>query len=399
MAQAASSLDPGAALVEQATQSVSQTAKSVQESTQAILPTGLKPRQPGVIDLAQVGIAAGVLLLAFALRWLVLVLLARLAPGAARRGREVDAKLLGLARRFSSYVLALAGLFIALSTLALPREPTNWHELAWRLFISIAVGAAALLLYNITDVLVTFLAGPSRSKAALLDRQLLPLLRDILKVMLLVFAIAVLVQAWGYNVTTLLAGVGLGGLAVAFAAQDTIANIFGSLVIYTDRPFRVSDWVQIGDVEGIVEEIGIRSTRIRRFDRSLVSVPNKSVSGMNIQNNSAMNKRRIKLSLSVALSSPAAKLQQALAEIRALIAGDERLSSEGAAVNLESVSPGGIIILIQCYTHSVEWHTFLSVREELIFAILQHLAQSAIAIAEQPMALPAYRAAQVDESA
>ncbi len=387
MAKAAAPQDPGATLVEQATQSVNETAKSVQESTQAILPQGLQQGQQGVMDLAQIGIASGAVILALVLRWLVLVLLARLTPVIKRSGREVDLKLLGLVRHASSYALVLAGMFIALSALYLPVQPTDWHALAWHAFITLAIGATALLLYYAVDVFITFLAGPTRSKAALLDRQILPLLRDILKAVLMVLAVAALVQTWGYNVNTLLAGLGLGGLAVAFAAQDTIANIFGSLVIYTDRPFRIGDWVEIGDVEGTVEEIGIRSTRIRCFDRSLVCVPNKSVSGMNIQNNSAMNKRRIRLTLTVAVSSPLAGLQAGLTGIRALIATDERISDEGVAVNLESISPAGIEIMVLCYTQSVDWHTFLFVREELILGILRELAHAGITITEQQLAM------------
>jgi MscS family membrane protein len=385
MAKAPSQQDPGATLVEQATQSVSQTAKTVQESTQAILPSELQQGKHGVIDYAQVGIAAAAILIALLLRWLTLVLLAKFALLVRRGGRELDKKLLGLVRRAASYVLVLAGLFVALSSLYLPSHPTDWHTLAWRGFLTLAIAAASLLLFDIVDVLLTFMAGSKRSHAALFDRQLLPLLRDILKVVLLVLAVAALVQNWGYDATTLLAGVGIGGLAVAFAAQDTIANVFGSLVIYTDRPFRVGDWVEIGDVEGTVEEIGIRSTRIRCFDRSIISVPNKSVSGTYIQNNSAMTQRRIKLELVAAYSTPADTLGRALAAIRELIAADNEISTDGVAVSLEQFGPAGIHIMVLCFTHSVHWLEYLRVRETLMLGILQRLESLGVNIAEQQL--------------
>lgn len=383
MAKATPQQDPGASLVEQATQSVSETAKTVQESTQAILPSGLQQGKHGVIDYAQVGIASSAILIALLLRWLVLVLLAKLAALVARSGRELDHKLLGLTRRGASYVIVLAGLFVGLSSLYLPSKPTDWHTFAWRGFLTLAIAAASLLLYNIVDVLLTFLAGSQRSHAALFDRQLLPLLRDIVKVVLLVLAVAALVQNWGYNATTLLAGVGIGGLAVAFAAQDTIANVFGSLVIYTDRPFRVGDWVEIGDVEGTVEEIGIRSTRIRCFDRSIISVPNKSVSGTNIQNNSAMTARRINLVLVADYTTPADTLSQALAAIRELIAAQQEIRTDGVAVSLSEFGPAGIHILIQCFTYSVQWLEFLKAREDLMLGILQQLDGLGVKIVEQ----------------
>lgn len=383
MAKAPSQQDPGASLVEQATQSVSATAKTVQESTQAILPSGLQQGKHGVIDFAQVGIALGAISLALLLRWLVLMLLAKLTALVRRGGHELDQKLLGLVRRGASYVLVLAGLFVALSTLYLPVHPTDWHTLAWRAFLTLAIAAAVLLVYNVVDVLLTFAGGSKHSHAALFDRQLLPLLRDIVKVVLLVLAVAALVQNWGYDATTLLAGVGIGGLAVAFAAQDTIANVFGSLVIYTDRPFRVGDWVEIGDVEGTVEEIGIRSTRIRCFDRSIISVPNKSVSGTYIQNNSAMTSRRIQLALIADYTTPADKLSQALAAVRELIAADKEISTDGVAVSLDQFGPTGIHLLIQCFTHSVHWLEYLKVRENLMLGILQQLEQLGVNLAAQ----------------
>jgi MscS family membrane protein len=383
MAKAPSQQDPAATLVEQATQSVSETAKTVQESTQAILPSGLQQGKHGVIDYAQVGIALGAISLALLLRWLVLVLLAKFAALVRRSGHELDQKLLGLTRRAASYVLVLAGLFVALSSLYLPAHPTDWHTLAWRGYLTLAIAASALLLYNVIDTLLTFAAGSKRSHAALFDRQILPLFRDILKVVLLVLAVAALVQNWGYDATTLLAGVGIGGLAVAFAAQDTIANVFGSLVIYTDRPFRVGDWVEIGDVEGTVEEIGIRSTRIRCFDRSIISVPNKSVSGTYIQNNSAMTSRRIQLALIAVYSTPADTLSQALAAVRELIAADDQISADGVAVSLERFGPAGIHILIQCFTHSVHWLEYLKVREDLMLGILQRLELLGVSLADQ----------------
>src|SRR5690606_30681737 len=119
-------------------------------------------------------------------------------------------------------------------------------------------------------------------------------------------------EAWGYNATTLLAGVGLGGLAVAFAAQDTISNVFGSIIIYSDRPFKVGDWVKIGTVEGDVEEIGIRSTRIRKFDKTVVLVPNKRLTNEEILNFTQMTARRLTQTIFLDKTNPPDKIEKAL---------------------------------------------------------------------------------------
>ncbi|MDL5503401.1 MAG: mechanosensitive ion channel, partial [Candidatus Methanoperedens sp.] len=83
-----------------------------------------------------------------------------------------------------------------------------------------------------------------------------------------------ILQNFGYNITSLIAGLGLGGLAFALAAQNTVSNFFGSITIFSDKPFQIGDWISVGDIEGTVEEVGFRTTRIRRFDQALVTVPN-----------------------------------------------------------------------------------------------------------------------------
>src|SRR5690606_42111412 len=128
---------------------------------------------------------------------------------------------------------------------------------------------------------------------------IIPLLRKSLKIFIGVVGGLLLVQHVGYPITSLLGGLGIGGLAVALAAQDTLANVFGSVIIFTDKPFKVGDWVKIGDVIGDVESIGFRSTRIRTWPKTLVTIPNKIIANTQVENWSAMPKRRIRFTLPV----------------------------------------------------------------------------------------------------
>ncbi|MCF6173656.1 MAG: mechanosensitive ion channel family protein [Campylobacteraceae bacterium] len=113
-----------------------------------------------------------------------------------------------------------------------------------------------------------------------------------LKILVVIIAFMSVLQGWGINVSAFLASLGLVGMAFALAAKDTAANLFGSLVVFTDRPFKLGDWVQTPDVEGTVENIGIRSTRIRAFSQALISVPNATIANSPITNWSQMGKRR-----------------------------------------------------------------------------------------------------------
>src|SRR5690606_24921192 len=118
------------------------------------------------------------------------------------------------------------------------------------------------------------MATKAESTDSKLDDQLVPLLRKAMKIFVVLVGALFLLQNLDVNVASLVAGLGIGGVAVALAAKDTIANFFGSLMIFIDRPFQIGDWVKIGETEGIVEVVGFRSTRVRTFYNSLVTVPN-----------------------------------------------------------------------------------------------------------------------------
>jgi MscS family membrane protein len=126
-----------------------------------------------------------------------------------------------------------------------------------------------------------------------LDDQLLPILRKGIHAAVWIMAIIVGVNNAGYDVGALIAGLGIGGLALALAAQDTVANLFGGITIFVDQPFTIKDWIKIDSHEGIIEEVGIRSTRIRTFEGRLVTIPNKVFAESAIENVSAEPSRRV----------------------------------------------------------------------------------------------------------
>lgn len=367
----------------QATDSVAGAAGQLQESTRELIPDQAAAYiPPGWLDY---GLALAVLCAAVLLRWLALLILGGFRRRAAAASGELPLRLLNLLGRMLSVGLLLGGLFVALSFISVPGEPDAIHRAIWRGFVSCAIAAAAVLLYSLGEVLLSRSAlTEPQGHGALLDRRLAPLIRDILKVGLIVSAIAAGLSVWGYSPATLLAGVGLGGLAVAFAAQDTIASIFGSFTIYTDRPFRIGDWVKLGDTEGIVEEIGIRSTRIRCFDKSLVSIPNKSVTGESIQNFSAMTQRRIRLEFPLDPATPPALLRSALEAMRAALAAQPQLDPAGAFVRLSGIDALGIGVLVFAFTRDADYQGFLAAQEELILDILTRLAELGVELAQDP---------------
>ncbi|HUU30874.1 MAG TPA: mechanosensitive ion channel domain-containing protein, partial [Phycisphaerae bacterium] len=173
-------------------------------------------------------------------------------------------------------LLLLGGLGLAVASLRLPTEP-NVRDFAYGVLKVFFAADVVWFLFRVVDVAVEYLGRLAKRTQSKLDDQLVPLVRKALKVTIGVVCGVWVVQLLGYSVSSLLAGLGIGGLAVALALQDSLANFFGSVFIFLDRPFAVGDTVKIGDVTGTVEQIGFRSTRIRTWPATLVSIPNKTV--------------------------------------------------------------------------------------------------------------------------
>jgi MscS family membrane protein len=153
----------------------------------------------------------------------------------------------------------------------------------------------------------------------LLDLQLFPIIRKSLKIFVLVIAFLVTSQNLGMNITGLIASLSIGGLAVGLAAQDTLANLFGAVAIFADKPFRVGDRIQLDSIDGTVEAIGLRSTRIRHLDGYLVSVPNKTIANASITNISKRPNIKTVMNIGVTYDTPAEKVQRAMELIEQIL--------------------------------------------------------------------------------
>jgi len=215
----------------------------------------------------------------------------------------------------------------------------------------------------------------------MLDDQLAPLLIKSLRIFVIILCVLFILEAFGQSITSLLAGLGIGGLAFALAAQDTVSNLFGSFTIFTDKPFHIGDWVRIGDAEGTVEEVGFRSTRIRRFDQAQVTVPNSQFIKNDVINFSAMKKRRIKFNLGVTYGTSPEQMTKVVEGIKQMIKEDYRFDHTFSMVHFTEFGDFSLSIFIYCFTKTTVWGEFLSVREEFNLKIMQLLEELEVEIA------------------
>lgn len=203
------------------------------------------------------------------------------------------------------------------------------------------------------------------------DDQVVPIATTTSKIAVVIIGVVMIIQNLGGHVGSLLAGFGIGGAAVAFASKDFLANIFGSVVVFIDRPFQVGDWIEVNGTEGTVEEVGLRVTRIRTFANSQITVPNSTFSTAAIENWTRMRKRRIKMSLGVTYDATPDQIETLIDELRHVLRLEERINQDFWVVNFSGFGPSSLDIFIYCFTNTTEWTEFLQVRQDVLLEFMR----------------------------
>ena len=265
-----------------------------------------------------------------------------------------------------SYLVAIIFWFLSLLVLQLQEPALTSVGILLKLFLSICLIWLAYQTVNHFSSYLTQIAFRSESR---LDDQLAPLLSRSLKILTLVAGVLLAVQNLGINIASVLAGLGLGGLAFALAARDTVANLFGSLMIIFDRPFQIGDWVKIKEAEGNVEDIGFRSTRIRTFYNSVISIPNSEVASSQIDNMGARKFRRVVANLSVTYSTTPHQVELFLEGIKNIIKANSFTRKDYYHVVFKEYGDSGLIIMIYFYLAVPDWSTELVERQNVYLEI------------------------------
>lgn len=205
---------------------------------------------------------------------------------------------------------------------------------------------------------------------------MLPLASRLLKLAILAFTVIAVLADWGYNTTAILAGLGVGGIAVALAAQKTIENLFGGVAVISDRPVMVGDVCKFGDRTGTVEDIGLRSTWIRLPDRTLVSIPNAQFSSMTLENYSRRDKLLFHFTLNLRRDTTPDQLRAVLSSIGATLTKHPKVEKGALPVRFVGVGTYSLDIEVFAYILTLDGDEFLRVQQDLLFALL-HAVQAA----------------------
>ncbi len=313
----------------------------------------------------------GTILLGFVAKRIAALIFSRLEAVAAKSKMPFDDILLHALSRPVEWGVVIGGVYLAISLLPLPREPVDIARFVQAALTAASVALIVWVATRMVDGVTEWWKEKAAQTESKLDDQLVPIVSRSFKVFFYIIGVVLVLQNLGYSVGSLLAGLGIGGLAIAMASKDTVANLFGSLVIFLDKPFQIGDWVEMGDVEGTVEEVGLRTTRIRTFANSLITVPNAMFTTREVNNWSQMQKRRIMMTVGLTYSSSPEKVEQLVGRIREIIESDENIRNDFYLVNFDSFGAYSLDVFVYCFTHTTVWGEFLQAKQELMLQIMR----------------------------
>ena len=345
------------------------------EATFSWYARGLLEILPPVFERSLLGFtlwqAVGLLLLV-ALAWAAQVLLRALFGAVllrvGKQRRHLTAKTMQAMASPASWAATVWVFHYFFADLRLP------VRLAQFVAVLVDLALAAILVwlaYRLIDALCERLALLTKNTETQVDDHLIPLVRTALRVGAVLGAILVVAQNHGYSITTVVAGLGLGGLAVALAAQDTVANVIGSLAIVADRPFQVGDWILVGEHEGTVERIGLRSTRVRTFYDSLVSVPNSRIVNSIVDNMGQRTYRRMRQMLPLRYDTDPERIHAFVEGIRAVIRANEAMRQDVYEIHLNRFSESSVEVMVYCFFRVPDWNRELTERHNFVLEVLR----------------------------
>lgn len=326
------------------------------------------------VDVGQVLMALGVFILFLILRRVFSsVVIGILHTWTSRTRSQVDDKLLEALREPLRFVFVVAGFYAATRVAPFPEAVDAIFTKITRSLIAFTIFWS---LYRAVEPLsflfdrVVGLFGQDGLRDSIRG-----FFAKVVKFAIAAIGVAAILEEWDFNVGAVLGGLGLIGMAVAFGAQNLIANLFAGLSIFVEHIFEVGDWIRSPDVEGTVEDIGFRTTKVRRFDMALTTIPNAKLSEQAVVNFSRMTNRRIYWKIGLEYRSTADQLQQVVNGIRDYVMSDDAFETDPrrttTMVHIDSFNASSIDIMLYCFTKTTSWTQWMAVKEQLALEIKQ----------------------------
>ena len=275
------------------------------------------------------------------------------------------------------YFLLLIVLYFSVNFLNLPDfmifnegSGVNFEEYLTKTYNLFLLVTVFWVVSNFIDFVGYKLKNNALKTESKVDDQLIPFAIDIAKVLTIVLGfVMILGNVFNVNVTALVAGLGIGGVAFALASKESLENLLGSFTIFFDKPFIVGDTVTIGGVTGTVEKVGFRSTRIRTFDKSVVTVPNKNIISTELDNLGARPVRRVKFNIGLTYDTSVDNIKNIVADIQKLI-DDHPMTNQDGRVRFLNFGASSLDIMVLYYVDSPDWEVLIDAQQKINYEII-----------------------------
>ena len=280
--------------------------------------------------------------------------------------------------KFDQLLTKPLGLFVMLSVIYIGSTYLEFpsfidlsiQNIISKIFSLIYIYAVFNIFLKVIDYVGLILKQKAELTENKMDDQLIPFATEIGKIIVVIFAVFIILgNVFGINITALATGLGIGGIAIAMASKESLENLLGSFTIFFDRPFTVGDIVKVGSVTGIVEKVGFRSTRIKTFDRSIVTVPNKKMVDAELDNLGLRPVRRVKFHIGLTYSTTTEQIKNIVKDMQEMVNIHPNTNDDGR-VRFQEFGASSLDILVIYYVNSPKWEDLINAKEDINYKIM-----------------------------
>lgn len=273
--------------------------------------------------------------------------------------------------KIARLISLIAVFYIIKALLPILQISIDWVKYAYSAIDICIIVFLIFLGLRITDYVFSYLRKMTERTESKMDDQLFPIIDRFVRVAIVLVGVIYVLNALDINVTALIAGVSIGGLAIALAAQDTVKNLIGSMMIFVDKPFQIGDYVITDGVQGTVEEVGFRSTRVRASDTSIFTIPNGKMADLVVNNLGSRVYRRYKVNLGITYDTPPDVIKKFVDAVRTIVIGHPATITDRGEVYLHEFNASSLDVLIIAYFQVASYSDELKSRQELMLSILE----------------------------
>ena len=283
-------------------------------------------------------------------------------------GKVGENYILPVARVISIYLIVVL-LSLFLRVLQLPVEIWSWILVVLRTLKPLLI---TVIFYKVVDIIAAYFTKLAIKSESTLDDQLVPLMRKSLKAFVVVIGtLFILRDGLHLDIIPFLTGLSIGGVAIALAAQDTIKNFFGSVMIFIDKPFQMGDWITSGDIDGTVEEVGFRSTRVRTFRNPLMYTPNGKIADSILDNHGLPQYRRFYTTLTITYDTPPQLIEEFVNGLREIVLAHPHTRKDSYHIYFNNLSSFSQDIMFYIFFEVPTWGEELKSRHEILIQIVK----------------------------